>query len=247
MKSVSIVVPVLLRNQHTFKLTNDLLSGLLKTHGINNAEILVVDDGSDAKWIDALKKLYPNIVSFLAHTENKGFAAAVNTGINASKNEWVLLLNNDVQILKPDWLTHFIGDAEKNSLDVAAPKESWLDADWQYIPDAHRHCCSPSFKYPVGWALLVDHKVFQEVGILPLEFKSGFWEDTLWAWKIQTSYPQFKIGVVSGIDRVKLFHKEHQTFRAENIDLTKQYETNRALFLEFIAGTKTPTFPKLRS
>ena len=245
MTPVSIVVPVFIRNQTTFKFTVDVLSGLSKTHGINDAEIFIVDDGSDQKWISALKKLYPNNVKFLHHEVNKGFAAAVNTGIRASKKEWVLLLNNDVQILQFDWLIRFIGETEKMQFSIAAPKESWLDSNWQYIPDTHRHCCQPAFKYPVGWALLIKREVFQEAGLIPGGFASGFWEDSLWAWIVQNKYPKFKIGIVSEIDRIKLFHKEHQTFRAENIDISAQYEKNRELFLEFISGKKKIELPKL--
>lgn len=245
MKPVSIVVPVFIRNQHTFKLTNELLSGLLKTHGINNVEIFVVDDGSDQKWINALKKLYPTMINFLHHDKNQGFAAAVNTGIRASKSEWVLLLNNDVQIIQQDWLTYFLNETKRLDLSVAAPKESWLDNNWQYIPDAHRHCCHPNFKYPVGWALLIKREIFKIVGLIPQDFSNGFWEDTLWSFEVKNNHPNFKIGIIDGIDRIKLFHKEHQTFHAENINIAEQYRKNRELFLEFVNGKRKIELPKL--
>ncbi|MBR2188445.1 MAG: glycosyltransferase family 2 protein [Eubacterium sp.] len=62
-----------------------------------NFRILVVDNGStdgSAAW---LKEQESDRLSVICLPENTGFAAAVNTGIRASKTRYVLLLNNDVR------------------------------------------------------------------------------------------------------------------------------------------------------
>jgi len=61
------------------------------------AEVLVVDDGS-GKPIEAIDG-----ARIIRHTENRGFAAAVNTGVLGAQTELVAILNNDV-MLAPDWL-----------------------------------------------------------------------------------------------------------------------------------------------
>ena len=60
-------------------------------------EIVVVDDGS-AKPIESIYG-----ARVIRHTENRGFAAAVNTGVRSAQTDLVAILNNDVT-LAPDWL-----------------------------------------------------------------------------------------------------------------------------------------------
>ena len=61
--------------------------------------VIVVDDGStddSLSVIEALLRDRPE-ARLLCHTVNKGFAAAVNTGILAAKTPYVLLFNNDAK------------------------------------------------------------------------------------------------------------------------------------------------------
>jgi len=58
-------------------------------------EIIVVDDGSKDASIKILKEEFP-LVKVIKHTVNRGFSAAVNTGVRMSKGDLVALLNTDV-------------------------------------------------------------------------------------------------------------------------------------------------------
>lgn len=59
-----------------------------------NAEILVVDDGStDPSTLEVLKAYESSVV--VIHQENKGVAAARNTGIEASKGQWICFVDAD--------------------------------------------------------------------------------------------------------------------------------------------------------
>jgi GT2 family glycosyltransferase len=246
MKNISIVIPAYIRQQQLFQMTHSCLVGVEQSHGINNCEIILVDDGSDKKWIDLLKKLHP-LVNFIHSDRNYGFAKAVNAGIRNSKNEWIVLLNNDIQILQNDWLVRLINAAELYNYDIVSPKQSILDETYNYILDIDRHKYREDkcFSYPVGWCLGVKKKVFETAGILPEDFGIGFWEDTAWSYVVKNKYPQFKIGIIDGIDKIKLLHKEHQTFKTENIDLLEQYNKNRKMFLEMMLGKKEMILPKL--
>ncbi|MBR5968953.1 MAG: glycosyltransferase family 2 protein [Lachnospiraceae bacterium] len=64
--------------------------------------LIVVDDGSTDESLSVIEELlreHPE-ARLLRHTENKGFAAAVNTGILAAKTPYVLLFNNDATAKK---------------------------------------------------------------------------------------------------------------------------------------------------
>lgn len=60
-------------------------------------KIIVVDNGSTDGSVDFVKVHYPD-VQIIELPENMGFSAAVNDGIQAGTNDWVLLLNNDIEM-----------------------------------------------------------------------------------------------------------------------------------------------------
>lgn len=60
-------------------------------------EVIVVDDGSTDESIRRIEALFAGRrdCRLLWHPDNRGFAAAVNTGIRAASSPYVLLFNND--------------------------------------------------------------------------------------------------------------------------------------------------------
>ncbi len=62
-------------------------------------EVVVVDNGSEDQSIEEAERLYPQ-VRYMLLDKNYGFCRAVNEGIQASRTEYVLLLNNDTEIKK---------------------------------------------------------------------------------------------------------------------------------------------------
>jgi len=72
--------------------------------------LIIVDDASDIMTQTVLKSYadkYPERITVLTNSKNKGFAATVNKGIAAGKGKYVFLLNSDV-IVTQDWLTKLI-------------------------------------------------------------------------------------------------------------------------------------------
>ncbi len=59
------------------------------------SEIVIVDDASIDDSVIYLKKNYPKI-RLIKHSVNRGFAAAVNTGVRSSTGDLICLLNTDV-------------------------------------------------------------------------------------------------------------------------------------------------------
>ncbi len=82
----------------------------LKDHGVSDrAEIVVVDDGSTDDTVAGISTAFPETV-LVRHDENRGFAAACNTGVARASHGIVVLLNNDVVATEPfldPLLTHF--------------------------------------------------------------------------------------------------------------------------------------------
>jgi GT2 family glycosyltransferase len=66
--------------------------------------IIVVDNGSTDGSQTLVRKEYPKVL-LLENQENRGFCAANNQGIQAAKDEFIALLNNDAAA-DPHWLYH---------------------------------------------------------------------------------------------------------------------------------------------
>ena len=69
----------------------------LRRQSFRSFRTIVVDNGSTDGSVSFIQENYPE-VTIIELNENKGFSAAVNRGILASDKEWVLLLNNDVEV-----------------------------------------------------------------------------------------------------------------------------------------------------
>lgn len=72
--------------------------------------IVVVDDGSADDSIPVLREHFPQ-VELVEHGDNRGFAAAIATGVNAAKTEMLVFLNSDVRPA-PDFLLPLIRHLE---------------------------------------------------------------------------------------------------------------------------------------
>lgn len=64
---------------------------------LGDSSIVVVDDGSVDDSLTVLNQEFPQ-VEVVVHDENKGFAEAIHTGVNAAKTELLFLLNSDVEV-----------------------------------------------------------------------------------------------------------------------------------------------------
>lgn len=91
----------------------DLLLSLLRDWEAQSpapAETIVVDNGSTDGSVEAAKARGATVIAL---PENRGFAYAVNRGIEAARTEWIAVLNNDVH-LPAHWLQRLLDDARRH-------------------------------------------------------------------------------------------------------------------------------------
>jgi N-acetylglucosaminyl-diphospho-decaprenol L-rhamnosyltransferase len=98
--SIDVVVPTYNR----YELTSDCL-GYLRRQTVNHRAI-VVDDGSDDGTAERLRRDWPE-ASVVELGSNRGYTAAVNRGVSEGEGDYVVLLNNDVQ-LRADCLERLV-------------------------------------------------------------------------------------------------------------------------------------------
>lgn len=111
---VSVIIPV----YNVEKYLDDCLASVC-TQTMKEIEIILVDDGSTdssaeicKKWAD--KDLRMRFIS----QPNQGVSVARNTGIKASRGEWIAFIDSDDWI-DPDYLEKLYGCAVKNNADIS--------------------------------------------------------------------------------------------------------------------------------
>ena len=87
----------------------------------DEVETVVVDNGSKDGSADEIAARFPK-VTLIRNRVNRGFAAAVNQGIAASRGRYVCLLNNDAR-LSPESLATLVAHMDSHpDVGMAAPQ-----------------------------------------------------------------------------------------------------------------------------
>lgn len=148
-------------------------------------EVIVVDNGSVDDSIDVADRAGAKVIAL---ESNRGVSFALNRGIEAAKGEWVVLVNNDVE-LAPTWLSALLAKARMTGAWFATGKT--LDqTDPQKIDGAgdaicrggaswrlgHGRADSPLFSqgrktfFPSATAALFRRELFKRVGLFDERF-----------------------------------------------------------------------------
>lgn len=98
---VSIVIPVHNQLDATLRCLESIFAF---THGIDY-EVVVVDDASD-RYVNRNLSRIPHL-NLVTLTTNVGYLLATTRGVQASRGEFIVLLNNDTEV-KTGWLTALI-------------------------------------------------------------------------------------------------------------------------------------------
>lgn len=118
----SIIMPVYLNSYTLFHYTGNAI-GSIREHTINENdpyELIVIDNGSPIKP-PSLNSYYADKV--ISNEKNMGVTYAWNQGIRASFGEYIVLINNDVQVFD-GWLPNMKKALEKYDLVMAHPMYS---------------------------------------------------------------------------------------------------------------------------
>ena len=104
---VSIVVP----NWNGMRFVGMCLDSLAQLD-FEGHEVIIVDNGSIDGSREMIEEKYP-WVRLLKMPDNMGFAIACNEGIKASNAEYIVLLNNDIEVT-PNWLKELYEGMERH-------------------------------------------------------------------------------------------------------------------------------------
>ena len=167
---VSIVIPTM-----TFYLIQKCIDSIIKYTNLEDVEIVVVANGADIILKEYISKLSKEInIKLLWFDTPIGAVPALNEGIKNSNGEYILLLNDDVEILqsnKNDWFIELLKPLEENSK-IACTGPSKL---YPIIGQRKLNFNKDDFNYGfiIFYCAMIPSRIFKEIGLLETKLKCG--------------------------------------------------------------------------
>lgn len=118
--TVSIVIPT----KDRFSLISTCLEGLLNHTSYPALEVILVDNGSTDSDVLALYESLEDDqrVRVVDFAQPFNYSVACNIGARAANGEYLLFLNNDIEIVDPDWLTELVRWGSQSEIGVVGAR-----------------------------------------------------------------------------------------------------------------------------
>lgn len=127
---VSIVIPT----RDGMDVLEPCVRSVLEKTTYSNFEILIVDNQSEKEetlaYFKALEKT-PN-VRVLPYDDVFNYSAINNYAVSLSKGELVCLLNNDTEVISPEWLSQMVAELSRETVGAVGAKLLYTDGTVQH-------------------------------------------------------------------------------------------------------------------
>lgn len=236
---VSVIIPTLDHSEDVVRCIESIIAAADET----SYEIVLVDDGSALTHSERFEAM--SAVRVVRHDDNRGFAGACNSGVDAAKGEFLLLLNNDTEVL-PGWLDGLVAELDEHPTTGVAGsmivrpdlrlQEAgcivWSDGlghqygngdsplDWRYRTRREVDYCS-------GACLLIRRSVWDRIGGFDRRFDPAYYEDVDLCFAARTID-----AVTVYVPTSVVFHNEGSTHGREGVGGKRLQFRNRTRFVE---------------
>ncbi|PVX82289.1 GT2 family glycosyltransferase [Paraburkholderia unamae] len=106
---VSLIIPT----RNGLHLIRQCIESIVEKTSYENYEIIVVDNGSDdpatLRYFDSLKD--DSRIRILRDDRPFNYSALNNAAVEVANGEFIGLINNDIEVISPDWLSEMVGIA----------------------------------------------------------------------------------------------------------------------------------------
>ncbi len=128
-------VSILIPNKDCCKILKKCLKSILTLTTYPNYEILILENNSQEKETFAYYEILrqnPKIRVLEIKENEFNYSKIINFGVQNAKGDFILQLNNDTQILTPNWLELFIGYAQNKEIGAVGAKLYYPDKSIQH-------------------------------------------------------------------------------------------------------------------
>lgn len=193
---VSIVIP----NKDNVPILRQCIDSILKKSSYGNYEILVVENNSVERetfeYYDELQKSEGQRVKVVKCVTDWNYSYINNYGVKFTSGEYIILLNNDTEVISEDWIEQMLQYAQQQEIGIVGAKLLYPDGTIQHggVTLGIRGVAGHAFH---GWdgtsegymnrlitvqdlsavtaaCLMIPRKVFDEVGGLDEKFRVAF-------------------------------------------------------------------------
>lgn len=127
---ISIIIPT--RNK--YDLINKCLESVFDKSTYSNFEVIVVDTGSNDTRVSKLYEQYEEKHGFKVVKWDKefNFSSVCSYGAEKSLGEYLLFLNNDTEVIEPDWMQSMLEHAQREDVGAVGAKLLYTDGKIQH-------------------------------------------------------------------------------------------------------------------
>jgi len=212
----------------------EAVRSILTTSSYHHVEIIVVaDDATPQRVVDELGALAGDRLTLVRWSEPFNFSAKVNRGAAHASGEFLLVLNDDIEVITPEWIEAMLGLGQQPGIGAVGAHLVFEDGTLQHA--GHFYRAQSAGHIAFGWAgtdddasgglavahevsgvtgacVLVSAELFARVGgfssLLP-----GNYNDVDFSMKIRALGEQ-----IVWTPWAKLFHFESKTRNATSTD-----------------------------
>ena len=180
---VSIIIP----SKDNPTMLKQCITSIQRITTYNNYEIIVVDNGSNEKNKNEIETfLLEYGYKYIYEAQDFNFSHMCNCGVTYSHGEFLLFLNDDVEVFQPDWLDRMLGQAMQNHTGAvgvklyypnttiiqhdgvistkSGPDHSFLKEDDNKVLYYCRNRADCNYLAVTGACLMVEKRKFEAVG-----------------------------------------------------------------------------------
>lgn len=128
---ISIIIP----NKDQVRMLNDCLTSIYEKTSYKNYEIIIVENNSTEektfKYYEKISGRYSNL-RVITWEDEFNYAAINNFAVSYAKGDYLLLLNNDVEVITLTWLEEMLGYCQREDVGVVGARLMYNDNSVQH-------------------------------------------------------------------------------------------------------------------
>ncbi len=245
---ITIIIPVFNAKEFTKK----CLEKILPDVETSSVELIVIDNASTDGTADSFKTFRNKCskIQIIHNSTNRGFAPAVNQGINLSNGEKIVILNNDT-IPGHGWLTCLSEALDRDeNLGIVSPVTNYVGEGPQIDPgakdldplDVDRYALSIADRKTtdfvpsrlVFFCVMLRRSLVDRIGGLDEGYIRGNFEDDDYC--LRAMIAGYKLGIARN---AFVYHYGSATFKSNNLDYVQHFEENRIRFINKVSRLST--------